>query len=119
MPQAALATAGRSRLGRRAPWVPIAAAIGELVIDKVPQTPSRLDPRGLILRAASSGAAGAELAGAAGAACAVPAALGSAYAGFHLRRAAGRRTGAPDAVWAVLEDGIAVGLAYLALRVAP
>jgi uncharacterized membrane protein len=99
-------------------------AIGaELVIDKLPQTPSRLEPPGLAVRFAS-GAGGAltlahregvatdalllpTLAGAAGVAC-------GAYGGAAWRRWNGARR--PDWHGAAIEDVVGLALAYQACR---
>jgi uncharacterized membrane protein len=86
--------------------------VGELIVDKLPVTPSRTSPPPLIGRATSGGLVGAALfasenrrlivGGALGAAAAVV----SAYAGERLRLQAAERLGMPDPVVALLEDGI-------------
>ena len=85
----------RSRPGRLAVG---AAAAGELVMDKLPQTPSRLAVGGAL------GAAGA--------------AAGS-YAGAAYRTALPARTRTPDLPWALGEDAVAASLAGTAVRVWP
>lgn len=94
-----------------------AAAVGivsELVVDKLPQTPSRLERRGLILRVLASTAAGAAVARGEqqplgrSAGVAAGAALLSAKVG-HDVRARLSRSRSPLLV-AVLEDAIAFSL---------
>jgi uncharacterized membrane protein len=105
------------------PRVPALAMLGvavELVLDKLPSTPSRLDPRGLAIRAAFAGAAGAVLArGArrpvAGAVLVAAAtALASARVGHDVRVAVATRVG--DLAAAMAEDALALGLAAAAAR---
>ncbi|HEX4483495.1 MAG TPA: hypothetical protein VH081_06875 [Solirubrobacteraceae bacterium] len=81
------------------------AAAGELVADKLPATPSRLDRRGLSGRVLSSAISGQLVAGPAGAARSVSAALASAVAGATVR---GR---APGVLAALCEDCVAIALA--------
>jgi uncharacterized membrane protein len=83
----------------------LAAAVGELIADKLPATPSRLGRRGLSGRVLSGAISGQLVAGRRGAARCVSAALASALAGSAVRR---RR---PGAVAAVCEDGVAITLA--------
>lgn len=98
------------------------AAIGELVADKVPGTPSRLDvgPFGGRLGAgALAGIGVARLAGRSVVQGGLLGALGAAagaYAGHHLRRLVVERSSLPDPAVAVAEDAVAVGLGLLALR---
>ena len=81
------------------------AALGELVADKLPATPSRLDRRGLTGRVLSSAISGQLVAGPSGAVRCVSAALASAGAGSTVR---GR---APGIAAALCEDGVAIALA--------
>jgi uncharacterized membrane protein len=99
----------------------VVAAIGvtgELVGDKLPNTPSRLDPPGLAARAVLAGAAGIVVARVAerralpAVAVAVTAALVSARVGHDLRARAATRI--PPFAAAVAEDVVAVALAALA-----
>lgn len=98
------------------------AAAGELIGDKLPFTPSRLDPLPLTGRAVIGGAAGAVLARRAGASTLVGVMAGTAgsalgaFGGYHARVAVGRASGLPDPVWGTVEDAIAVGLGLLAVR---
>ena len=117
-PLAFLASGG----GRRAAYL---AALGEIVADKLPVTPNRMDRGPLIGRIVSGAVAGAVLATARGvrgprlvlpvATAAAGAYLGS-WAGCTARAAVGRATGLPDPAVAVGEDLVAVGLAALAVR---
>jgi uncharacterized membrane protein len=85
----------------------LAAAAGELVADKLPSMPSRLERRGLSGRVLSSAFAGHDVAGRAGAATGVACALTSAVAGSRARAAAS----SPLAAFA--EDWLAIALATL------
>jgi uncharacterized membrane protein len=108
--------------GRRASYL---AAAGEIVADKLPVTPSRMERGQLIGRVISGGIAGAVLASARGvrgarlvlpvATAAAGAYLGS-WGGYTARKAVGTATGLPDPVVAVGEDLVAVGLAAVAVR---
>jgi uncharacterized membrane protein len=86
--------------------------IGELVVDKLPVTPSRTSPPPLLGRMGSGALAGAALfaseqrRAAAGGALGAAAALASAYAGERLRLQAAEKLGVPDPVVALLEDGL-------------
>ena len=93
---------------------------GELVVDKLPNTPSRLEPPGLIARAVLASAAGALIARASerpmvpAAAVAALAALASARIGHDLRVLASRRV--PPLAAALGEDVVALALAVGAAR---
>ncbi len=93
---------------------------GELVVDKLPNTPSRLEPPGLISRAVLASAAGALIARASerpmvpAAAVAAVAALASARIGHDLRVLASRRV--PPLAAALAEDVVALALAVGAAR---
>lgn len=98
------------------------AAAGELVADKLPATPSRLDEGPFFGRLALGATAGAGVAGAfgrsrivGGVAGMVGAAAGS-LAGARLRALATQRTNVPDPVWAVLEDAVAITVGVTATR---
>jgi uncharacterized membrane protein len=114
MPWGALAL--RGRLGGGTRLAPLVAVAGELVIDKLPHTPSRTSPPGLACRLGSGAAAGWLIAGAPGAAIGSTAAGLSAFAGERTRAALGRRTGLPDPLIAVVEDLVAMGVALVAMR---
>jgi uncharacterized membrane protein len=84
-PAVALAVHGRRPLAGRARFIAFAAGAAELIADKNPRAPNRWSPRGMSLRLVFSAAAGREFGGGRGAAIAVAAALGSAFAGSRLR----------------------------------
>ncbi|MFI2755089.1 hypothetical protein ACGIF2_16795 [Cellulomonas sp. P22] len=110
----------RSRTTRSGQVLALLGVLGELVGDKLPRTPSRLDPPGPVLRAGSGASGGVLLARRAHASPYLPAlagvagALAGIYGGAAWRAWADART----ADWkpAVAEDVVAVGLACLAVR---
>jgi uncharacterized membrane protein len=85
-------------------------ALGELVSDKLPKTPARTAPVGLIARILMGGLCGAALSVSAGGSLAVGALLGviggvfSAFAGYYIRRGLVIQTKLPDFVVALVED---------------
>ncbi len=136
-----LATGGRSSVGIAAlaltapdtgsPWTgrwargaAVLAAAGELTVDKLPQTPSRLEPQGQVFRAVAGAAAGAILARREGSSrsatvlLSAAAAAGSwagAQAGARWRGLAAERFG-HDLPGAVAEDVVTVAAARMAGR---
>jgi uncharacterized membrane protein len=102
---AAFALRGRPLNGPRIAVV--VASVGEMIADKLPSTPSRLEPRGLIGRLISGAVAGQSGTGAAGAATGVGAALAGAFAGHAARVKFPGRTAA------LVEDGLAIALANI------
>lgn len=104
---------------RGAPWhgLLVFGAIGELIVDKLPATPSRTRPVGLLARSvAAAFAAGAVAAregddAATGAVIGVAGALASAFLGAAYRGAAAR-SGIPDLPVALLEDIVAYATAF-------
>lgn len=98
------------------------AAAGELVADKLPMTPSRIDSGPLGGRLVLGALAGAVVcrearrSAVAGALLGATGAAGGSFGGYHVRKWLGRATRLPDPVWAVVEDGLAVGLGLLTLR---
>lgn len=95
------------------------AAVAELVADKLPRTPNRTAPGPLIGRIVLGGLAGASLAFSAAESWLMGALLGGigavigAFGGYEIRRRLVRALGARDALVAVVEDLVAIGLAYL------
>ncbi len=95
----------------------VIADAGELVADKLPTTPSRLSPRGLAVRLISASLAAVVLARSGhrrpipAMVIAAAAALAAAKIGHDSRRALARRL--PDPAVALVEDGLAIGLAAL------
>lgn len=90
------------------------AAAGELIADKLPGIPARIQPLPLLGRAASGAVAGAALSDADGENWVVGAALGAVsaviatFGMYHLRRALTRGLGLPDPLVALAEDGVAL-----------
>ncbi|GAA2366994.1 hypothetical protein Cme02nite_29340 [Catellatospora methionotrophica] len=104
----------------------VATAATELVADKLPSTPSRLNKGPLLARLALGGLAGGLLGwsdgrgigrAAAGAALGATGAGLGAYGGYHVRAALDGRTQVADRYWALAEDVTAVGLAAFAVAV--
>jgi uncharacterized membrane protein len=91
-------------------------AVVELVTDKLPSTPSRTAPPGLIARLILGGLSGAAVAAAGATAFAVGAILGAlggiagAFAGYQVRSRLVRALKVRDLVIAVIEDVIAIGV---------
>jgi uncharacterized membrane protein len=90
-------------------------ALAELVADKLPQTPSRTAPVGLIARIVTGGLTGACVAAGGAGSALLGALLGSvggivgAFAGYQARTRLVRALGLPDVFIALLEDVIAIG----------
>ncbi len=90
-------------------------ALAELVADKLPQTPSRTAPVGLIARVVTGGLTGACVAAAGagsallGALLGVVGAVAGAFAGYQARTRLVKALGVPDVFVALLEDLIAIG----------
>ena len=95
------------------------AAVAELVADKLPMTGSRTAPGSLIARIILGGLAGACLAISgrgpwlAGAVLGGVGAVIGAFAGYETRRRLVRALGVKDVAVAIVEDLVAIGLAYL------
>ena len=95
------------------------AAVAELVADKLPTTGRRTAPGPLIGRIIVGGLAGACLAISARGPWLAGAVLGGvgavigAFAGYETRRRLVRALGVRDAAVAIVEDLVAIGLAYL------
>ncbi|MGH2558954.1 MAG: DUF4126 family protein [Thermomicrobiales bacterium] len=92
------------------------SAAAEIVFDKLPFLPSRLSPGPLVGRMLFGGLSGGVVARLDGQSVPVGVTLGAAgavagsYGGYHARAWVGRETGLPDALVAVGEDVIAVGV---------
>jgi uncharacterized membrane protein len=97
-------------------------AAGEMLADKLPMIPARIAPLPLAGRMGMGAAAGAAAAEhrrdslVAGALVGGAAAVAAAYAGYHARRALGRRLSLPDGVVAAAEDGITLTAASVLAR---
>ena len=93
----------------------IVLAIGELIADQLPSTPSRTKPPGLIARIVLGGLCGAALALAAAQSMAAGGILGAiggvvgAFGGYQARTRLVRALRVPDFVIACLEDAVAIG----------
>lgn len=98
------------------------AANGELIGDKLPMTPSRIDAPSIYGRLLIGGIVGAAVAheaqqsAALGMLTGIAGATAGSYAGYHARHALVRITGFPDFVWAVSEDALALGLGLVLIR---
>lgn len=106
----------------RGAHVAAALALGELIADKMPFIPSRIETPGLAARFLSGALAGASVARArhgkwfAAAMVGGAAAIGAAYAGYELRRRGGIVSGLPDPVVALIEDVIVIGSGLALVR---
>lgn len=93
----------------------IVLAIGELIADQLPSTPSRMKPPGLIARIVLGGLCGSALAAAAGQSMVAGGFLGAvggvvgAFGGYQVRTRVVRALRVPDFVIACLEDVVAIG----------
>ncbi len=93
-------------------------ALGELVADKLPKTPARTSPPGLIARILFGGACAAALAVSAGGSVGVAVVLGvggaiaGTYGGYALRHAITASGKLPDLPVALVEDVIAIVLGF-------
>src|SRR5690242_17038660 len=110
-----LENTGLAFLGYAAtPYVLSVLAIGELISDKLPKTPSRKAPPGFIARIVTGGLSGAAL-GAAGQMLAggliagVAGAVIGTLGGYEMRVRLVKATGGKDLPIALLEDAIAIG----------
>jgi uncharacterized membrane protein len=91
------------------------AAAGEMIADQLPGIPARISPAPLVFRFLSGALCGASLCTVegrrveAGAIAGGLAAIGSAYAFYHLRRRIGEGGTIPDALLGLAEDAIVIG----------
>lgn len=98
------------------------AYLGEMIGDKLPTVPDRIESSPLLGRAVFGSITGGVLAGTQGESRALGAVFGGAgavlgaYAGYHARRALVREGGLPDLPVALCEDVVALLLARTALR---
>jgi uncharacterized membrane protein len=98
-------------------------ALGEYIADKLPNTPNRTAPVGLIARLLFGGLTGATAATGLGGSAIEGIILGSlgailgAFVGFHFRRSLVERTGWPDWVVALGEDAVAIVCAVVAMGI--
>lgn len=116
--------AGPARFFNRRGAVPLTAltAIGELIGDKLPKTPSRLEEGSFVGRLTLGATSGAAIAVAFGRSRVVGGLLGSIGAaagsvlGSQFRTAVSERTDVPDWVWGLVEDATAVAIGLIATR---
>jgi uncharacterized membrane protein len=101
------------------PYIISVLAIGELIADKLPKTPSRKAPPGFIGRVLSGALCGAAFGAAVGASMIVGALAGVAgavagtFGGYEFRTRLVKAIGGNDLPIALLEDAIAIGGAFL------
>jgi len=99
-------------------YILTAGALIELVVDKLPMTPSRTAPLGLIARLVLGGLSGAALCASANQSIVRGAILGGlggiagGFAGYNARTKMGGLLKVPDPVVAVLEDAIAISAGF-------
>lgn len=98
-------------------------AVGELIVDKLPQCPNRTGVFPLIVRIGFGGLLGALAATALhgslieGVLLGALGALAGTFVGFHLRASLPKRLGISDLPVALVEDAIAIGVSILALGI--
>ena len=104
-----------------AAWLFTALALGELIADKLPKTPSRTRPGPFASRIVSGALSGAAITSATGGSLVAGAVLGALGAvtgtlgGYAARRRLVPALGVPDPLVALAEDVVAVGGALLIL----
>ena len=116
-----------SALVRKAWFAPALTtlAVGELIGDKLPMTPSRLDTGPLLGRLLFGGLAGGAAANQSGQRSGVGALAGASGAlmgslvGYYARRTIVKASGIPDPVVAIAEDALALGVGTWAVREIP
>jgi uncharacterized membrane protein len=100
------------------PYILSVLALGELIGDKLPKTPSRKSPPGFIARIVTGGLSGAALGASSGAWIAgliagVLGAIAGTLGGYEFRVRLVKAAGGKDLPIALLEDAIAIGGALL------
>jgi uncharacterized membrane protein len=99
------------------PWILTVFALGELVVDKLPTTPSRKAPMGFGARIVTGGLSGAAIGAASGALVvgAIAGIIGAVIGtlGGHAFRARLAAALGKDRPAALIEDAVAIGGAYL------
>jgi uncharacterized membrane protein len=100
------------------PYILSVLAIGELISDKLPKTPSRKAPPGFIARILTGGLSGAALGATSaswvvGLVAGVLGAVAGTLGGYELRVRLAKATGGKDLPIALLEDAIAIGGGFL------
>ncbi len=98
------------------PYIVSLLAVGEIISDKLPKTPSRKAPPGFIARIVTGALSGAALASQAmigGIAAGVIGAVAGTFGGYEFRSRLVKATGGKDLPIALLEDAIAIGGSFL------
>jgi uncharacterized membrane protein len=100
------------------PYIFSLCAIGELISDKLPKTPSRKAPPGFIARVVSGAFCGAALGAPShamfeGLGAGIVGAVAGTFGGYEFRVRLVKATGGNDLKVALLEDAIAIGGALL------
>src|SRR5690349_15693293 len=95
-----------------APYITTLLAIGELINDKLPKTPSRKAPPSFIVRILVGALCGAAFVWPAGALAGAVGAVAGTLGGYEFRSRLVRATGGKDLPIALLEDVIAIAIAY-------
>jgi uncharacterized membrane protein len=100
------------------PYILSVLAIGELIADKLPKTPSRKAPPGFIARIVTGGLSGAAIGATSaswvvGLVAGVLGAVAGTLGGYELRVRLVKATGGRDLPIALLEDAIAIGGGFL------
>jgi len=100
------------------PYIISVLAIGELIADKLPKTPSRKSPPGFITRVVTGALCGAALGASSaswivGLVAGVAGAIVGTLGGYEFRVRLVKATGGKDLPIALLEDVIAIGGAFL------
>src|SRR3984885_3652716 len=100
------------------PYILSVLAIGELIADKLPKTPSRKAPPGFIARIVTGGLSGAAIGATSaswvvGLVAGVLGAVVGTLGGYELRVRLVKATGGKDLPIALLEDAIAIGGGFL------
>ena len=96
-------------------YILTAGAIVEFIVDKLPKTPRRTEPLGLIARFLLGGLSGAALCAAANQSVVLGGVVGGVggvaggFAGYEVRTRLVKALKVPDTVVALLEDAVAIG----------
>lgn len=100
-----------------------AMAISEVIVDKLPSTPNRINVVGVIGRGLSGALAGASIYKAIGGNAALGAALGGAaaivstFGSFYLRRDTVKKTRIFDPIIGVIEDALVIGAGAALIKI--
>jgi uncharacterized membrane protein len=113
-PAATLAARGRLPINAKQRKLLIAAAAGELIVDKLPWVPARTEPLPYLGRIIGGAVCGSVVAGSRGALAGAGAAAAATIVGYQCRRLASKRM--PGTLAALLEDALAVGVAHVAAQ---